>query len=82
MYKKEYILFPVLIITLILSTKFLNIGLKDIKTSNIYILSCIADGDKLSITSVNGKSLKENIFIKNETELPFGKYSLVFEVKS
>lgn len=82
MYKKEYILFPVLIITLILSTKFLNIGLKDIKTSNIYILSCIADGDKLSITSVNGKSLKENIFIKNEAELPFGKYSLVFEVKS
>ena len=66
MYKKEYILFPVLIITLILSTKFLNIGLKDIKTSNIYILSCIADGDKLSITSVNGKSLKENIFIKEK----------------
>ncbi|MGP1493996.1 MAG: ComEC/Rec2 family competence protein [Streptobacillus sp.] len=62
-------------------TKFTTISIEDIKTSNIYILNCIADGNKLTVNKVNGNNLVENIFIKNENDIPFGKYTLVFEVK-
>ena len=82
MYKSGTILIIFFIISLFFCTKFTTIGIEDIKTSNIYILNCIADGNKLTVNKVNGNNLVKNIFIKNENELSFGKYTLVFEVKS
>ena len=81
MYKSGTILIIFFIISLFFCTKFTTIGIEDIKTSNIYILNCIADGNKLTVNKVNGNNLVKNIFIKNENELSFGKYTLVFEVK-
>ena len=82
MYKSGTILIIFFIISLFFCTKFTTISIEDIKTSNIYILNCIADGNKLTVNKVNGNNLVKNIFIKNENELSFGKYTLVFEVKS
>ena len=82
MYKSGTILIIFFIIYLFFCTKFTAISIEDIKTSNIYILNCIADGNKLTVNKVNGNNLVKNIFIKNENELSFGKYTLVFEVKS
>ena len=82
MYKSGTILIIFFIISLFFCTKFTTIGIEDIKTSNIYILNCIADGNKLTVNKINGNNLVKNIFIKNENELYFGKYTLVFEVKS
>ena len=82
MYKSGTILIIFFIISLFFCTKFTTINIEDIKTSNIYILNCIADGNKLTVNKVNGNNLVKNIFIKNENELSFGKYTLVFEVKS
>ena len=82
MYKSGTILIIFFIIFLFFCTKFTTISIEDIKTSNIYILNCIADGNKLTVNKVNGNNLVKNIFIKNENELSFGKYTLVFEVKS
>lgn len=82
MYKSGTILIFFFIISLFFCTKFTTISIEDIKTSNIYILNCIADGNKLTVNKVNGNNLVKNIFIKNENELSFGKYTLVFEVKS
>lgn len=82
MYKRGTILIIFFIISLFFCTKFTTISIEDIKTSNIYILNCIADGNKLTVNKVNGNNLVKNIFIKNENELSFGKYTLVFEVKS
>lgn len=82
MYKSGIILIIFFIISLFFCTKFTTISIEDIKTSNIYILNCIADGNKLTVNKVNGNNLVKNIFIKNENELSFGKYTLVFEVKS
>ena len=82
MYKSGTILIIFFIISLFFCTKFTTISIEDIKTSNIYILNCIADGNNLTVNKVNGDNLVKNIFIKNENELSFGKYTLVFEVKS
>ncbi len=82
MYKSGIILIIFFIISLFFCTKFTTISIEDIKISNIYILNCIADGNKLTVNKVNGNNLVGNIFIKNENELSFGKYILVFEVKS
>lgn len=82
MYKSGTILIIFFIISLFFCTKFTTISIEDIKTSNIYILNCIADGNKLTVNKVNGNNLVKNIFIKNENKLSFGKYTLVFEVKS
>ena len=82
MFRKEIILIFIIIVFLFFSTKYSTISIEDIKTSNIYILNCIADGNNLTVNKVNGDNLVKNIFIKNENELSFGKYTLVFEVKS
>lgn len=79
MFRKEIIL--IFIVFLFFSTKYSTISIEDIKISNVYLLSCISDGDKLTINNVNGNNLIGNVFIKNENDIPFGKYTLVFEVK-
>ena len=81
MFRKEIILIFIIIIFLFFSTKYSTISIEDIKISNVYLLSCISDGDKLTINNVNGNNLIGNVFIKNENDIPFGKYTLVFEVK-
>lgn len=81
MFRKEIILIFIIIIFLFFSTKYSTISIEDIKISNVYLLNCISDGDKLTINNVNGNNLIGNIFIKNENDIPFGKYTLVFEVK-
>ena len=81
MFRKEIILIFIIIVFLFFSTKYSTIKIEDIKISNVYLLSCISDGDKLTINNVNGNNLIGNIFIKNENDIPFGKYTLVFEVK-
>lgn len=81
MFRKEIILIFIIIVFLFFSTKYSTISIEDIKISNVYLLSCISDGDKLTINNVNGNNLIGNVFIKNENDIPFGKYTLVFEVK-
>lgn len=81
MFRKEIILIFIIIVFLFFSTKYSTISIEDIKISNVYLLSCISDGDKLAINNVNGNNLIGNVFIKNENDIPFGKYTLVFEVK-
>ena len=81
MFRKEIILIFIIIVFLFFSTKYSTISIKDIKISNVYLLSCISDGDKLTINNVNGNNLIGNVFIKNENDIQFGKYTLVFEVK-
>ena len=81
MFRKEIILIFIIIVFLFFSTKYSTIRIEDIKISNDYLLSCISDGDKLTINNVNGNNLIGNVFIKNENDIPFGKYTLVFEVK-
>ena len=81
MFRKEIILIFIIIVFLFFSTKYSTISIEDIKISNFYLLSCISDGDKLTINNVNGNNLIGNVFIKNENDIPFGKYTLVFEVK-
>ena len=81
MFRKEIILIFIIIVFLFFSTKYSTIKIEDIKISNVYLLSCISDGDKLTINNVNGNNLIGNVFIKNENDIPFGKYTLVFEVK-
>ena len=81
MFRKEIILIFIIIVFLFFSTKYSTIRIEDIKISNVYLLSCISDGDKLTINNVNGNNLIGNVFIKNENDIPFGKYTLVFEVK-
>jgi len=81
MFRKEIILIFIIIVFLFFSTKYSTIKIEDIKISNDYLLSCISDGDKLTINNVNGNNLIGNVFIKNENDIPFGKYTLVFEVK-
>ena len=81
MFRKEIILIFIIIIFLFFSTKYSTISIEDIKISNVYLLNCISDGDKLTINNVNGNNLIGNVFIKNENDIPFGKYTLVFEVK-
>lgn len=81
MFRKEIILIFIIIVFLFFSTKYSTISIEDIKISNVYLLSCISDGDKLTINNVNGNNLIGNMFIKNENDIPFGKYTLVFEVK-
>lgn len=81
MFRKEIILIFIIIVFLFFSTKYSTISIEDIKISNVYLLNCISDGDKLIINNVNGNNLIGNVFIKNENDIPFGKYTLVFEVK-
>ena len=81
MFRKEIILIFIIIVFLFFSMKYSTISIEDIKISNVYLLSCISDGDKLTINNVNGNNLIGNVFIKNENDIPFGKYTLVFEVK-
>lgn len=81
MFRKEIILIFIIIVFLFFSTKYSTISIEDIKISNVYLLSCISDGDKLTINNVNGNNLIGNVFIKNENDIQFGKYTLVFEVK-
>ena len=81
MFRKEIILIFIIIVFLFFSRKYSTISIEDIKISNVYLLSCISDGDKLTINNVNGNNLIGNVFIKNENDIPFGKYTLVFEVK-
>ena len=81
MFRKEIILIFIIIVFLFFSTKYSTISIEDIKISNVYLLNCISDGDKLTINNVNGNNLIGNVFIKNENDIPFGKYNLVFEVK-
>lgn len=81
MFRKEIILIFIIIVFLFFSTKYSTISIEDIKISNVYLLNCISDGDKLTINNVNGNNLIGNVFIKNENDIPFGKYTLVFEVK-
>ena len=81
MFRKEIILIFIIIVFLFFSTKYSTISIEDIKITNVYLLSCISDGDKLTINNVNGNNLIGNVFIKNENDIPFGKYTLVFEVK-
>lgn len=81
MFRKEIILIFIIIVFLFFSTKYSTISIEDIKISNVYLLSCISDGDKLTINNVNGNNLIGNVFIKNENDILFGKYTLVFEVK-
>lgn len=81
MFRKEIILIFIIIVFLFFSTKYSTISIEDIKISNVYLLSCISDGGKLTINNVNGNNLIGNVFIKNENDIPFGKYTLVFEVK-
>lgn len=81
MFRKEIILIFIIIVFLFFSTKYSTISIENIKISNVYLLSCISDGDKLTINNVNGNNLIGNVFIKNENDIPFGKYTLVFEVK-
>ena len=81
MFRKEIILIFIIIVFLFFSTKYSTIKIEDIKISNVYLLSCISDGDKLTINNVNGNNLIGNVFIKNENDIQFGKYTLVFEVK-
>lgn len=81
MFRKEIILIFIIIVFLFFSTKYSTISIEDIKISNVYLLSCISDGDKLTINNVNGNNLIGNVFIKNENDISFGKYTLVFEVK-
>lgn len=81
MFRKEIILIFIIIVFLFFSTKYSTISIENIKIFNVYLLSCISDGDKLTINNVNGNNLIGNVFIKNENDIPFGKYTLVFEVK-
>ena len=81
MFRKEIILIFIIIVFLFFSTKYSTISIEDIKISNVYLLNCISDGDKLTVNNVNGNNLIGNVFIKNENDIPFGKYTLVFEVK-